>query len=411
MLLNTIWEDFSKDRAKDELEIMVEYAEKTAFFCRMYFGKEKKIALKIRRFILHSAITLIRFDQFTGIGMACTASFIQQALSPIVLDIILPINGTRDVVNNNTFPGYYLIDEQKYRSFIVLHLTYVAIVTYYVFVGCDTSYVCVVQHACGQIAVASHRFKNAISDLSVVKQLSDMQDEHYERVRHSIQEQQHAIKYSALWYNTNKETQLLFVLALRNCLSPPILSAGGLLTLNLESFAQYKELLDVIWDDWATNRTKDEFDIMEQYAVKAGIFCRIYVGLSFTCIVLCFVEPSLMPIILDVILPKNESRDIVYIFPAYYIIDDRKYRTLISVHMACVCFSSFYVFSGCDASYMFIVQHACGQLAVTGYRFKNAILDLSNVKDPSDMQDENHRRVLLSIRAHQHAIKFVSKLA
>ncbi|KOX75117.1 hypothetical protein WN51_13424 [Melipona quadrifasciata] len=94
---------------------------------------------------------------------------------------------------------------------------------------------------------------------------------------------------------------------------------------------------------------------MEQYAVKAGIFCRIYV------------EPSLMPIILDVILPKNESRDIVYIFPAYYIIDDRKYRTLISVHMACVCFSSFYVFSGCDASYMFIVQHACGQLAVTGH--------------------------------------------
>ncbi|KOX75119.1 hypothetical protein WN51_13426 [Melipona quadrifasciata] len=44
--------------------------------------------------------------------------------------------------------------------------------------------------------------------------------------------------YDALWYNTNKETQLLFVLALRNCMSPPILSAGGLLTLNLETFAQ-----------------------------------------------------------------------------------------------------------------------------------------------------------------------------
>ncbi|KAF3423561.1 hypothetical protein E2986_13456 [Frieseomelitta varia] len=66
---------------------------------------------------------------------------------------------------------------------------------YYVFVGCDTSYVCVVQHACGQIAVASHRFKNAISDLSVVKQLSDVQDKHYERVRHSIQAHQHAIKF------------------------------------------------------------------------------------------------------------------------------------------------------------------------------------------------------------------------
>ncbi|KAK1127967.1 hypothetical protein K0M31_003460 [Melipona bicolor] len=169
MLLNTIWEDWSKDRAKDELEIMVEYAEKTAFFSRMYFV----------------------------VGTACTASFVQQALSPIVLDIILPINETRDVVY--IFPGYYLIDDRKYRSFIILHLTYVTIVAYYVFVGCDTNYVCVVQHACGQIAVA---------------------------------------RYDASWYNTNKETQLLFVLALRSCLSPPILSAGGLLTLNLETFAQ-----------------------------------------------------------------------------------------------------------------------------------------------------------------------------
>ncbi|XP_043519870.1 uncharacterized protein LOC122533840 [Frieseomelitta varia] len=173
---------------------------------------------------------------------------------------------------------------------------------------------------------------------------------------------------------------------------------------------KYKELLDAIWDDWATNRTKDEFDIMEQYAVKADIFCRIHIGFSFTCAVVCFLEPSLMPIILDVILPKNESRGIVYIFPAYYIIDDRKYRTLITVHIACLCFSSFYVFTGCDTSYMFIVQHACGQLAVTGYRLKNAILDLSNVKDPSDVQNESYRRVLHSIRAHQHAINYVKTI-
>ncbi|XP_043519879.1 odorant receptor 67b-like [Frieseomelitta varia] len=284
MLLNTIWEDWSKDRAKDELEIMVEYAERTDLFCRMYFG----------------------------VGMVCSGCFVQQALSPIILDIILPTNETRDVLY--IYPAYYLIDDRKYRSFIILHLTYVTIMAYYVFVGCDTSYVCVVQHACGQIAVASHRFKNAISDLSVVKQLSDVQDKHYERVRHSIQAHQHAINYlkiienchvtylcicvafvmvafsvtllkvasyeeisaplikdgvflssqlihilfltsqgqfvlnandeiaesiyDASWYNANKETQLLFVLALRNCLSPPILSAGGLLTLNLETFAQ-----------------------------------------------------------------------------------------------------------------------------------------------------------------------------
>ena len=91
-----------------------------------------------------------------------------------------------------------------------------------------------------------------------------------------------------------------------------------------------------------------------------------FTGLDFGLGMLCFAKPSLMPIILDVILPKNESRDIVYIFPAYYIIDDEKYRTLISIHIICVVYTTLSVFCGCDTSYMFIVQHACGQLAVAG---------------------------------------------
>ncbi|XP_073968221.1 uncharacterized protein [Bombus fervidus] len=44
--------------------------------------------------------------------------------------------------------------------------------------------------------------------------------------------------YDASWYNANKKTQLLFVLSIRSCLSPPILSAGGLLDLNLKNFAE-----------------------------------------------------------------------------------------------------------------------------------------------------------------------------
>ncbi|XP_033347502.1 uncharacterized protein LOC117232299 [Bombus vosnesenskii] len=44
--------------------------------------------------------------------------------------------------------------------------------------------------------------------------------------------------YDASWYNANRKTQLLFVLSIRSCLSPPILTAGGLLDLNLKNFAE-----------------------------------------------------------------------------------------------------------------------------------------------------------------------------
>ncbi|XP_050588861.1 uncharacterized protein LOC126921369 isoform X3 [Bombus affinis] len=205
-----------------------------------------------------------------------------------------------------------------------------------VYVGCDTSYMCIVQHACGQLAVAGHRFKNAIFDLSIVNETSAIQDEIHERVIRSIRQHQYAIDYlktiqsihstylciciglvmvtfsvtlvkvssstykftqfdsnckyraskqvaaqseisaefikdvvflssqlthiflltvqgqfvqnandevtesiyDALWYNSNNKTKLLFVLALRNCLNPPTLSAAGLIILNLKSFSE-----------------------------------------------------------------------------------------------------------------------------------------------------------------------------
>ena len=43
--------------------------------------------------------------------------------------------------------------------------------------------------------------------------------------------------YEGLWYNSSSRTQRLYVLALRGSLSAPVLSVGGLLTLNLETFA------------------------------------------------------------------------------------------------------------------------------------------------------------------------------
>ncbi|CAD1469158.1 unnamed protein product, partial [Heterotrigona itama] len=44
--------------------------------------------------------------------------------------------------------------------------------------------------------------------------------------------------YEANWYSGSSRTQLLYVLVLRKCLNPPVLSGGGLVRLNLFSFVQ-----------------------------------------------------------------------------------------------------------------------------------------------------------------------------
>ncbi|KAF3423560.1 hypothetical protein E2986_13455 [Frieseomelitta varia] len=80
--------------------------------------------------------------------------------------------------------------------------------------------------------------------------------------------------YEALWYNTHPKTQALYALALRRSLTPPRLTAGGLIELNMESFSEVTELLDAMWKDWATDRAKDEFDIMHRTILHDSYFRR-----------------------------------------------------------------------------------------------------------------------------------------
>ncbi|XP_012170046.2 uncharacterized protein LOC100650535 [Bombus terrestris] len=44
--------------------------------------------------------------------------------------------------------------------------------------------------------------------------------------------------YEAQWYNANPEMQAFYVLALRRSLTPPRLTAGGLIQLNMQSFSE-----------------------------------------------------------------------------------------------------------------------------------------------------------------------------
>ncbi|XP_060833024.1 uncharacterized protein LOC132916751 isoform X1 [Bombus pascuorum] len=172
---------------------------------------------------------------------------------------------------------------------------------------------------------------------------------------------------------------------------------------------QYKMLLTAIWKDWSTDSHSNEFHIMAEYAKKGALLSWLDCGIGVVCI-LVFSQLSLTPLALDIISPMNETRDILYIYPAYYYIDDRKYRTIINLHMVYTYILGIIVYIGCDTSYMCVVQHACGQLAVAGHRFKNAIFDLSIVNETSAIQDEIHERVLRSIRQHQHAIDYLKTI-
>lgn len=54
-------------------------------------------------------------------------------------------------------------------------------------------------------------------------------------------------RYEASWYNINPKIQALYVLALRRSLTPPRLTAGGLIELNMQSFSEVYIYLKLIF--------------------------------------------------------------------------------------------------------------------------------------------------------------------
>ncbi|XP_076686988.1 uncharacterized protein LOC143378844 [Andrena cerasifolii] len=108
---------------------------------------------------------------------------------------------------------------------------------------------------------------------------------------------------------------------------------------------------------------------------------------------------------------KNRTMQRIYIYPAYYPFDEEKYCIYFWTHMALVICTVAVVYTACDTLYMYGVQHACGLLAVAGYRFKSAVenLDYDEMKSDKAM-NLTYRKVCISVHGYKHALSFIQDI-
>ncbi|XP_043596082.1 uncharacterized protein LOC122573582 [Bombus pyrosoma] len=169
-----------------------------------------------------------------------------------------------------------------------------------------------------------------------------------------------------------------------------------------------KSLLNDMSEDWATDRLKEEVAIMTTYAYRGTTLAMFYLVNACICAFL-FLQLPWTVRLMHIMKPHNASLPMVYAIPAYYFVeDDRKYYYYIQMYLGLSIYIVLIVFVGCDTCYMVLVQHACGLLTVAGYRFKNAINDLSfNTRNPEKEAKEINKRLRFSIQGHQRAIMSV----
>ncbi|XP_068967467.1 odorant receptor 13a-like [Bombus flavifrons] len=194
-----------------------------------------------------------------------------------------------------------------------------------------------------------------------------------------------------------------------------LIGAGFLMIIKHGNYVlnakKLKSLLNDMSEDWAIDRLKEEFAIMATYANRGSILAMFYFVNACICAFL-FLQLPWTTRLVHMMKPHNTSSPILYTIPAYYFVeDDRKYYYYIQMYLGLSIYVVLIVFIGCDTCYMVLVQHACGLLTVTGYRYKNAINDLSfNTKDSEKKAKETYERVRFSIQGHQRAIMFLEKI-
>ncbi|XP_014484604.1 PREDICTED: uncharacterized protein LOC106749541 [Dinoponera quadriceps] len=196
-------------------------------------------------------------------------------------------------------------------------------------------------------------------------------------------------------------------------LPPYILVLVVMVKLYISQFraSKIKILTDRVSIDWKRLQNVEEYEIMETYVTSARWIVLMYTAVCMIGLHI-FILVSLIPHILDIVLPLNESRPIVLPFEAYYFVDERKYFFYIFCYDLIAAEIGMIGLIAYDIIFFTFVEHVCGIFAVTGFRFEHLVFEnIDAVKVVNNDTDETYNnRMACSVDAHRAALEFAERL-
>ncbi|KAK2587283.1 hypothetical protein KPH14_003010 [Odynerus spinipes] len=167
-----------------------------------------------------------------------------------------------------------------------------------------------------------------------------------------------------------------------------------------------RKLLDKMIVDWKMWNSKEEVEIMRRYAEEGRLYTLAYTIYIYVSTVL-FLSTSFIPLVLDVIVPLNESRPLQPVVLGEYFVDQEKHFYPIYCHMVFTILLSMTALIAADSQFFVFTCHACGVFSVVGFRLERLMKDAGrsiNYLGPK----ESFKYVALSIKGHSRAIEFAN---
>ncbi|KYQ56437.1 Putative odorant receptor 13a [Trachymyrmex zeteki] len=189
-----------------------------------------------------------------------------------------------------------------------------------------------------------------------------------------------------------------------------IITLVKLYTCHLNRY-KMKVLIDRVFLEWDELETPEEYEIMKRYAENGR---RYSLGYSLYCFISAFLFLciSLIPPLLDTVLPLNESRPILSVHPGYYFVDEKEYFFYIFWHAVVVWEIAVTGIVAHDCMLLTYIEHVCSIFALGGFRFERLMYKCNEYESDtitvlhSHARDTFRKRIAFSVYTHRKALKF-----
>ncbi|XP_034952209.1 uncharacterized protein [Chelonus insularis] len=409
---------------------------------------------------------------YAWVILGCTITITGTPFAQKILDYIAPLNESRKI--EFLYSVEYFVDPDKYKVPIFIHAYLISPFPSLITVAFDTTYFHCVQHGCSMFAVMRHRMQiitdqtdtkihgddvinkkthqlliDCIKKHVIILQYCEKLESFYTLPLLSLiinntlalsitgfhtliklNDPPEAFKYGSftcgcvihlLFYSYigqdltdhSKSIYQFTVSSVAESVQIIVYHFGALLKLSNWIFnsQKLKAILETIRKDWQSDLSDSEMQVLSKYGRNARIFSHFYAYYMGAATLLYLATP-LTPIILDVLVPLNESRPIQFLFPTEYFIDEKKYYIPIFIHAYMIGPFPSTVQSAFDTAYFKQVQHACSMFAVVGIRIQNLSekMNVLRKKMPHKVDKEIDQLLKNSIKKHISIIQYCEAL-
>ncbi|XP_017754772.1 PREDICTED: uncharacterized protein LOC108546969 [Eufriesea mexicana] len=162
----------------------------------------------------------------------------------------------------------------------------------------------------------------------------------------------------------------------------------------------FDRLFDLIKEEWHLEKHKNHATILDEITKEGNILGGSYRTILFT-FMLIFLFLPLFPLVLDIIIPLNETRPRQQLFKMHYFIDEDQYFYPIYFHSAWCSFVIVTIIVTIDSLYMLIFYHASALFAICGYRIVKVTESINEGLDGTLME-----QIKQCVIMHNKALQF-----